>query len=76
MRLGVAFFFTGIGALIGTPIGGALLTNQFLWWRLALFSGVRDCHSGSEVSYSTNINAITANVECGVLPLLRGSHHS
>jgi len=39
-RTGIALFFTGIGALIGTPIGGAILTDRFIWWRLALFSGI------------------------------------
>ncbi|KAI0780298.1 MFS general substrate transporter, partial [Fomes fomentarius] len=40
-RMGVAFFFcAGIGSLIGTPIDGALLTGQNIWWRPALFSGI------------------------------------
>lgn len=33
----------------GPPINGALLTGHFVWWRPALFSGVRvgswECHS-------------------------------
>ncbi|KAG6871800.1 hypothetical protein C0995_016418 [Termitomyces sp. Mi166 len=40
MRMGIAFFFSGIGGLIGTPIGGALLTEEFIWWRPAVFCGV------------------------------------
>ncbi|KAK7056369.1 hypothetical protein VNI00_002923 [Paramarasmius palmivorus] len=40
IRMGVAFFFSGIGGLIGTPIGGALLTENFIWWRPAVFSGI------------------------------------
>ncbi|KAI0737623.1 MFS general substrate transporter [Daedaleopsis nitida] len=39
-RLGIAFFCCGIGSLIGTPIEGALLTGDYVWWRPALFSGV------------------------------------
>ncbi|KAJ3755384.1 MFS general substrate transporter [Lentinula raphanica] len=34
LRMGIAFFFSG------TPIGGALLTEKFIWWQAALFSGV------------------------------------
>ncbi|KAJ3745066.1 MFS general substrate transporter [Lentinula detonsa] len=40
LRMGIAFFFSGIGGLIGTPIGGALLTEEFIWWQAALFSGI------------------------------------
>ncbi|KDR76845.1 hypothetical protein GALMADRAFT_139714 [Galerina marginata CBS 339.88] len=45
IRMGVAFFFSGIGTLIGevcnrTPISGALLTDKFVWWRPAVFSGI------------------------------------
>ncbi|KAG6886760.1 hypothetical protein C0995_005119 [Termitomyces sp. Mi166 len=40
MRMGIAFFFSGVGGLIGTPIGGALLTEEFIWWRPAVFCGV------------------------------------
>ncbi|KAJ7766706.1 major facilitator superfamily domain-containing protein [Mycena metata] len=40
LRIGVAFTFVGIGGLIGPPIDGALLTNKFIWWRPALFSGI------------------------------------
>ncbi|KAJ7108156.1 major facilitator superfamily domain-containing protein, partial [Mycena epipterygia] len=41
LRMGVSFAIEGIGGLIGPPINGALLTANFLWWRPALFSGVR-----------------------------------
>ncbi|RXW18998.1 hypothetical protein EST38_g6858 [Candolleomyces aberdarensis] len=30
----------GIGALIGPPIHGALLSNDYIWWRPAVFSGI------------------------------------
>ncbi|KAH0583478.1 Riboflavin transporter MCH5 [Termitomyces sp. J132] len=40
IRMGIAFFFSGIGGLIGTPISGALLTEEFNWWRPAVFCGV------------------------------------
>ncbi|TEB32733.1 MFS general substrate transporter [Coprinellus micaceus] len=39
-RMGVCFVFTGIGGLVGTPIAGALLTSQFIWWRPIVFSGM------------------------------------
>ncbi|KAH9934443.1 MFS general substrate transporter [Epithele typhae] len=39
-RLGIAFFFAGVGSLIGGPISGALLTSQNVWWKPAVFSGV------------------------------------
>ncbi|KAJ6477277.1 major facilitator superfamily domain-containing protein [Mycena vulgaris] len=40
LRMGVSFFVVGIGALVGPPINGALLTSKFIWWRPALFSGL------------------------------------
>ncbi|KAJ6619169.1 major facilitator superfamily domain-containing protein [Mycena sp. CBHHK59/15] len=40
LRMGVSFAMVGIGGLIGPPMNGALLTEQFLWWRPALFSGL------------------------------------
>ncbi|KAJ7131769.1 MFS general substrate transporter [Mycena crocata] len=40
LRMGIAFTFIGIGGLIGPPIHGALLTDNFIWWRPALFSGI------------------------------------
>ncbi|KIJ15146.1 hypothetical protein PAXINDRAFT_163133 [Paxillus involutus ATCC 200175] len=39
VRLGVGFAVTGVGALIGSPISGALLTSRYIWWAPALFSG-------------------------------------
>ncbi|KAI0633743.1 MFS general substrate transporter [Trametes polyzona] len=41
-RMGIAFAFSGIGSLTGTPISGALLGSpgNYHWWRPALFSGV------------------------------------
>ncbi|EGO02296.1 hypothetical protein SERLA73DRAFT_71438 [Serpula lacrymans var. lacrymans S7.3] len=38
-RMGIAFAITGLGGLIGQPIAGALLTNDYIWWRPALFCG-------------------------------------
>ncbi|TFK38657.1 MFS general substrate transporter [Crucibulum laeve] len=40
VRMGISFAFCGVGALIGPPINGALLTGQFIWWKPALFSGM------------------------------------
>ncbi|KAJ7766713.1 MFS general substrate transporter [Mycena metata] len=40
LRMGVAFTVVGIGGLIGPPIDGALLTDKYIWWRPALFSGI------------------------------------
>ncbi|PCH38482.1 MFS general substrate transporter [Wolfiporia cocos MD-104 SS10] len=48
MRMGIAFAFSGIGSLIGTPISGALLTGDYIWWRPAVFSGVVAAESGGE----------------------------
>ncbi|KAJ7347890.1 MFS general substrate transporter [Mycena albidolilacea] len=39
-RMGAAFAFSGIGILLGPPVDGVLLTDAFIWWRPALFSGV------------------------------------
>ncbi|EGO28039.1 hypothetical protein SERLADRAFT_347280 [Serpula lacrymans var. lacrymans S7.9] len=39
-RMGIAFAITGLGGLIGQPIAGALLTNDYIWWRPALFCGI------------------------------------
>ncbi|KAJ6483628.1 major facilitator superfamily domain-containing protein [Mycena vitilis] len=39
-RMGIAFSASGLGILIGPPIDGLLLTNDFIWWRPAVFSGV------------------------------------
>ncbi|KAK0435499.1 major facilitator superfamily domain-containing protein [Armillaria borealis] len=36
VRMGIAYFFSG------TPIGGALLTQRYIWWRPAVFSAVSD----------------------------------
>ncbi|KAJ7159022.1 major facilitator superfamily domain-containing protein [Mycena crocata] len=41
LRMGVCFAVEGFGGLIGPPINGALLTGDYIWWRPALFSGVR-----------------------------------
>ncbi|KAF7303596.1 MFS general substrate transporter [Mycena indigotica] len=39
-RLGISVAISGIGILVGPPIDGVLLTEQFIWWRPALFSGL------------------------------------
>jgi MFS family permease len=39
-RMGICFFISGFGSLIGTPISGALLTSNYTWWIPAVFSGV------------------------------------
>ncbi|KAG1767654.1 major facilitator superfamily domain-containing protein [Suillus occidentalis] len=39
-RMGICFCLSGFGSLIGTPISGALLTSNYIWWIPALFSGV------------------------------------
>ncbi|KAG1733960.1 major facilitator superfamily domain-containing protein [Suillus lakei] len=38
-RMGICFCLSGFGSLIGTPISGALLTSNYIWWIPALFSG-------------------------------------
>ena len=38
-RVGIAFACQGLGGLIGTPIIGALLTGNFLWWRGTIYAG-------------------------------------
>ncbi|KAG2158050.1 major facilitator superfamily domain-containing protein [Suillus bovinus] len=45
-RMGIAFFISGFGALIGTPISGALLTSNYTWWIPAVFSGVASVIGG------------------------------
>ncbi|EJD00252.1 MFS general substrate transporter [Fomitiporia mediterranea MF3/22] len=38
-RMGICFTLTGVGSFIGTPIAGALLTRDFIWWRPIVFAG-------------------------------------
>ncbi|KAF9228324.1 MFS general substrate transporter [Gyrodon lividus] len=40
IRFGVAFSLTGLGALTGAPINGALLGQTFPWYKPIIFSGV------------------------------------
>ncbi|THU98498.1 MFS general substrate transporter [Dendrothele bispora CBS 962.96] len=40
VRFGIAFALTGIGALTGTPITGALLGETFPWSKALIWSGV------------------------------------
>ncbi|PPQ98970.1 hypothetical protein CVT24_003466 [Panaeolus cyanescens] len=39
LRIGVCYAVSSFGTLIGPPIHGALLTNQFVWWQPEIFSG-------------------------------------
>jgi hypothetical protein len=39
VRVGLAFFVVGIGALTGTPIAGALLGEELDWWKPTVFAG-------------------------------------
>ncbi|KAF8520548.1 MFS general substrate transporter [Gautieria morchelliformis] len=39
VRLGLTFFVASIAYLIGPPISGALLTNQYHWSRAIIFNG-------------------------------------
>ncbi|KAJ7496619.1 major facilitator superfamily domain-containing protein [Mycena latifolia] len=40
LRIGIAFAAVGLGGLVGPPIHGALLTENFVWWRPTVFSGL------------------------------------
>ncbi|KIJ65812.1 hypothetical protein HYDPIDRAFT_174676 [Hydnomerulius pinastri MD-312] len=40
IRFGIAFSLTGLGALTGAPINGALLGQTFPWYKAIIFSGV------------------------------------
>ncbi|KAI0057035.1 MFS general substrate transporter [Artomyces pyxidatus] len=40
VRLGMAFFFSSLGALVGQPIDGSLLGNTFPWYKAIIFSAV------------------------------------
>ncbi|KAI0765381.1 MFS general substrate transporter [Fomes fomentarius] len=39
VRIGIGFFATGFGVLLGAPIAGALIDPGFRWYRLIVFSG-------------------------------------
>ncbi|KAH9841055.1 major facilitator superfamily domain-containing protein [Rhodofomes roseus] len=39
-RMGIALFPVGIGALVGTPIGGALIGHDYVWWKGVVFAAV------------------------------------
>ncbi|KAF4568226.1 hypothetical protein EYR36_010235 [Pleurotus pulmonarius] len=41
IRFGVGYFMSAFGALIGTPINGALLGETFLWSKPIIFSGIQ-----------------------------------
>ncbi|KIJ63065.1 hypothetical protein HYDPIDRAFT_113601 [Hydnomerulius pinastri MD-312] len=38
-RLGIAYPVLGLGALVGPPIAGALLTDRYIWWAPSVFCG-------------------------------------
>jgi len=40
VRMGVGFGIAGLGGLIGSPISGALLGPQYIWWKGSVFSGI------------------------------------
>ncbi|CAE7162652.1 unnamed protein product, partial [Rhizoctonia solani] len=40
IRLGLAFAIVAFAALTGTPIAGALLTRELIWWRPIVFSAI------------------------------------
>jgi len=40
IRMGLYFSFIAAAALFGQPISGALLTDDFVWWRATLFNGI------------------------------------
>jgi hypothetical protein len=42
----------------GPPINGALLSGDFVWWRPALFSGVRTHFFASSLVHFARINGI------------------
>ncbi|KAF7440118.1 hypothetical protein PC9H_000462 [Pleurotus ostreatus] len=39
-RMGLCFTLMGFGGLVGSPIAGALLTSDYIWWRPVVFGGV------------------------------------
>lgn len=39
VRMGIASAVMALGGLIGSPISGALLTSNYVWWRGAVFTG-------------------------------------
>ncbi|KAJ7581258.1 major facilitator superfamily domain-containing protein [Mycena floridula] len=39
VRMGLGFVFNGAAVLLGSPVAGVLLTDEFLWWRPIVFSG-------------------------------------
>ncbi|KAH7090861.1 major facilitator superfamily domain-containing protein [Auriculariales sp. MPI-PUGE-AT-0066] len=39
-RTGLGFVGIGIGNLLGPPIMGWILTNEYMWWRVTIFSGI------------------------------------
>ncbi|CCM02902.1 uncharacterized protein FIBRA_05016 [Fibroporia radiculosa] len=47
-RLGIALFPLGIGSLIGTPINGALVGNNYAWWKGVTFASTTHALSGKQ----------------------------
>ncbi|KAH7910238.1 MFS general substrate transporter [Hygrophoropsis aurantiaca] len=48
-RMGIMCAFMAFGGLIGTPISGAILGDNYIWWRAALFNGVRTLKGYSDI---------------------------
>ncbi|KAJ6629721.1 major facilitator superfamily domain-containing protein [Mycena sp. CBHHK59/15] len=67
LRIGVAFAAVGLGGLIGPPINGALLTENFIWWRPTLFSGLLAA-TGSFCFLLTLITVRRRNAEKSSIP--------
>ncbi|KAI0088987.1 major facilitator superfamily domain-containing protein [Irpex rosettiformis] len=49
IRMGISFAILAVGALIGSPICGALLTHRYIWWRATLFSSVRPWYKAADL---------------------------
>ncbi|KAJ7910759.1 major facilitator superfamily domain-containing protein [Mycena leptocephala] len=62
LRMGVTFALMGVGGLIGPPVNGALLTRTFVWWRPALFSGVRVVFAIKKKRTPALIHGLSCNV--------------
>ncbi|KAG8764458.1 hypothetical protein FRC12_008096 [Ceratobasidium sp. 428] len=59
LRLGFGFGVVGIAALVGTPITGALLTDENLWYRPIIFAAIvvlagTGCLMAARIIHATN----------------------
>ncbi|TFK98976.1 MFS general substrate transporter [Pterulicium gracile] len=48
-RMGVCIGIGAMGAMIGPPVSGELLTGSYIWWRPAVFSGVSPLSLASHI---------------------------